>query len=136
LIGSAPYEALLVPDAAIGTEQARKFVLIVGPDNSVNQKYVTLGEIVDDLRVIKTGLAAEDRVIVNGLMRARPGATGTPHQRGARADAAPPAAPSPGPAPAGAPPAPAGPPRRGRHARRRRPDRRRRHAGEDQLSPA
>ena len=70
--GSAPYEALLVPDAAIGTEQARKVVLVVGADNTVSQKYVTLGEVVDDLRVIKSGLSATDRVIVNGLMRARP----------------------------------------------------------------
>src|SRR5262245_7155370 len=83
LIGSAPYDALLVPDAAIGTEQARKFVLIVGPDNTVNQKYVTLGDVVDDLRVIKSGLAADDRVIVNGLMRARPGAKVTPQEQGA-----------------------------------------------------
>ena len=44
--GSAPYEALLLPDAAIGTEQARKFVLVVGADNAVAQKYVTLGELV------------------------------------------------------------------------------------------
>ena len=42
--GSAPYEALLVPDDAIGTEQARKFVLVVGADNIARSKYVTLGE--------------------------------------------------------------------------------------------
>ncbi len=41
--GSAPYEALLVPDSAIGTEQARKFVLVVGPDNVATLRYVTLG---------------------------------------------------------------------------------------------
>ena len=71
---SLPYEALLVPDAAIGTEQARKYVLTVGADDTVAQKYVTLGELVGNLRVIKSGLSAEDRVIVNGMVRARVGA--------------------------------------------------------------
>jgi multidrug efflux system membrane fusion protein len=71
--GSAPYTALLVPDAAIGTEQARKFVLVVDADNAVRQQYVTLGELKGDLRVVKSGIAADDRVIVNGLMRAHVG---------------------------------------------------------------
>ncbi len=54
--GSPPYEALLVPDAAIGTEQTRKFVLIVDADNTVVPKYVTLGQTTsDNLRVIKSG---------------------------------------------------------------------------------
>ena len=71
--GSPPYEALMVTDAAIGTEQARKYVLVVASDGTANQKYVSLGPLFDGLRVIKDGLAADDRVIVNGLMRARPG---------------------------------------------------------------
>jgi RND family efflux transporter MFP subunit len=78
--GSAPYEALLVPDAAIGTEQARKFVLVVGSDNTAVAKYVTLGQVVDGLRVIKSGLAPDDNVVVNGLMRARAGTKVTPEQ--------------------------------------------------------
>ncbi len=81
--GSPPYTALLVPDAAIGTEQARKYVLVVDDDNVVRQKYVTLGQLDDGLRVIKDGLAAADRVIVNGLMRARPGMKVTPQEQGA-----------------------------------------------------
>ena len=49
---SAPYDALLVPDAVIGTEQARKFVYVVGPDNTAEQRFVTLGPLVDrSLRV-------------------------------------------------------------------------------------
>jgi len=80
IAGSAPYEAVLVPDAAIGTEQARKYVLVVGADNTVAQKYVTLGELSNDLRVIKSGLDANDRVIVNGMVRARPGAKVTPQE--------------------------------------------------------
>jgi RND family efflux transporter MFP subunit len=78
LPGSPTYTALLVPDAAIGSEQVRKFVLVVDGDNVVRQKYVKLGQAVDQLRVIKDGLEANDLVIVNGLMRARPGVKVTP----------------------------------------------------------
>lgn len=81
--GSAPYGALLVPDGAIGTEQARKFVLVVGPDNVATLRYVTLGDLVGRMRVIKSGLAPDDRVIVAGLMRARAGAKVTPQEQGA-----------------------------------------------------
>jgi RND family efflux transporter MFP subunit len=72
--GSAPYTALLVPDAAVGSEQVRKYVLTVDDNGIVRQKYVTLGQLYGDLRVIKTGLASGDRVIVDGLMHAHPGA--------------------------------------------------------------
>ena len=88
--GSPSYQALLVPDAAIGTEQARKYLLVVDGENVVRQKYVTLGQVSDNLRVIKEGLAPEDQVIVNGLMRARPGQKVTPQEEGA-----PPPAPGP-----------------------------------------
>ena len=71
--GSPPYAALLVPDDAIGTEQARKYVLVVDGQNIVRQKYVTLGELSGGLRIIKSGIAADDKVIVNGLMRAHVG---------------------------------------------------------------
>jgi RND family efflux transporter MFP subunit len=71
--GSPPYTALLLPDAAIGSEQVRKYVLVVDDSGMVQQKYVTLGQLDGGLRVIKDGLDANDRVIVNGLMRARPG---------------------------------------------------------------
>jgi multidrug efflux pump subunit AcrA (membrane-fusion protein) len=70
--GSPSYNALLVSDAAIGTEQTRKYVLVVDSENVVRMKYVTLGQSFNNLRVIKSGLQEEDRVIVNGLMRARP----------------------------------------------------------------
>jgi RND family efflux transporter MFP subunit len=78
---SAPAEALLVPDAAISTEQVRKFVYAVGPDNVATPKYVTLGQLVDkNMRVIKSGIDANDTIIINGLMRVRPGAKVTPQQ--------------------------------------------------------
>jgi RND family efflux transporter MFP subunit len=85
LPSSAPYTALLVPDAAIGSEQVRKYVLAVGPDNIAKMKYVTVGLAFDDLRVIKTGLEEGDRVIVNGLMRVRPGQKVVPQEEPAPA---------------------------------------------------
>jgi len=81
---SPPYEGLLLPDAAIGTEQARKFVLTVNADNTVVPKYVTLGQVTkDNLRVIKDGIGPDDTIIVNGLLRARPGQKVTPQEQGA-----------------------------------------------------
>jgi RND family efflux transporter MFP subunit len=81
---SPPYEALLVPDAAIGTEQARRLVTVVNAENVVAPKYVTLGQVLPDgLRVIKDGLGPDDRVIVNGQLRARPGQKVTPQEQGA-----------------------------------------------------
>ena len=77
---AAAYAALLVPDAAIVTEQARKYLLVLGADNVATQKYVTLGQVVDGLRVIKEGLAGDDRVIINGLLQARPGSKVTPQE--------------------------------------------------------
>ena len=88
--GSPTYNALLLPDSAIGTEQVRKYVLVVGSDNTAVLKYVTLGSLTDDnLRVIKSGIDAGDRVVVNGLMRARPGQKVTPQEQGAPAVAGP-----------------------------------------------
>jgi RND family efflux transporter MFP subunit len=81
---SPAYEALLVPNVAIGTEQARKFVLTVNAENTVMQKYVTPGQVTaDGLLVIKDGIGPDDRIIVNGLMRARPGQKVTPQEQGA-----------------------------------------------------
>jgi RND family efflux transporter MFP subunit len=82
---SPPAEALLVPDAAIGTEQVRKFVLAVGKDDVATPKYVTLGPVVDGLRVITAGLSPDDVVIVNGLMRVRPGVKVSPQEATAEA---------------------------------------------------
>ena len=80
-VAAAPArEALLVPDEAIGTEQVGKFVLVVDGENVARLKKVTLGPLVDGLRVITDGLSADDNIIVNGLMRARPGVTVTPQR--------------------------------------------------------
>lgn len=83
---SEPAEALLVPDTAIGTEQIRKFVYAVSKDNVANPKYVTLGPVVDGLRVIASGLDPDDDVVVNGLMRVRPGTKVSPEQATAEAE--------------------------------------------------
>jgi RND family efflux transporter MFP subunit len=79
LIGSAPYEALLLPDTAVATDQSRKIVFVVKDDDTVEAKPVVLGPLDDGLRVIREGLKAEDRVIVDGLQRARVGAKVSPH---------------------------------------------------------
>jgi len=81
--GSLPYEALLVPDAAIGSEQVRKFVFVLGADNVVQPKYVTLGQLSNGLRVIKDGLSPDDTIVVNGIARIRPGVKVNPQQQGA-----------------------------------------------------
>ena len=75
-----PADTLLVPEAAIGAEQARKFVMVVDASNVARPKYVTLGPVVDGMRVVN-GIAPDDTVIVNGLIRARPGAKVAPHQQ-------------------------------------------------------
>jgi membrane fusion protein, multidrug efflux system len=79
LIGSSPYEALLIPDSAIATDQSRKIVFVVKPDDTVEARPVELGPLDEGLRVIRTGLKAEDRVIVEGIQRARVGAKVSPH---------------------------------------------------------
>jgi RND family efflux transporter MFP subunit len=86
MAATAPADTLLVPEAAIGAEQVRKFVLVVDADNVARPKYVTLGPVVDGLRVV-AGISSDDNVIVNGLVRARPGAKVAPHQQ-STADAA------------------------------------------------
>ena len=83
-----PKDALLVPDAAIGSEQVRKFVYVVDAENTAKPKYVTLGQVVENNLRVVTGLDEGDRVIVNGLMRVRPGSKVTP-TTAAAADASP-----------------------------------------------
>ena len=67
------HEALLVPDSAIASDQSSKIVFTVAEDGTVGAKRVELGPIVDGLRVIRSGLAPTDRIVIDGLQRARPG---------------------------------------------------------------
>lgn len=79
VLGSAPYDALLLPDTAIATDQSRKIVFVVKDDDTVMAKPVVLGPLDDGLRVIKEGLNADDRVVIEGLQRVRIGAKVSPH---------------------------------------------------------
>src|SRR3982075_1251072 len=85
LIASAPYEALLLPDTVVATDQSRKIVFVVKDDDTVEARPVVLGPLDEGLRVIREGLKAEDRVIVDGLQRARVGAKVSPHPAAAPA---------------------------------------------------
>lgn len=78
LVGSAEYNALLINDSAIGTDQSVKYVLEVNADNKVAYRAVKLGPVVDGLRVVREGLAPGDSIVVNGLQRVRPGMPVTP----------------------------------------------------------
>jgi membrane fusion protein, multidrug efflux system len=80
LIGSSPYDTLLLPDTAIATDQSRKIVFVVKNDDTVAARTVTLGPLDGGLRVIRGGLRPEDRVIIDGLQRARVGAKVTPQK--------------------------------------------------------
>jgi multidrug efflux system membrane fusion protein len=71
-------EALLLPDSAIASDQSRKIVFTVADDGTVGTKLVALGPMVDGLRVIRSGLAPTDRIVIDGLQRARPGQKVTP----------------------------------------------------------
>ncbi len=73
LPGSRPYHALLIQDRAVGTDLDKRYVYVVGADGAIEYRAVQLGPIIDGLRVVKSGLVTNDRVVVNGLQRVRPG---------------------------------------------------------------
>ena len=68
-----PRESLLVPDAALGLDQRGRYLLVANDRDEVEYRSVETGQVVDGLRVIEKGIGMDDRVIVNGLQRARPG---------------------------------------------------------------
>jgi RND family efflux transporter MFP subunit len=73
LVGSEKMNAMLVRDAAIGTDQDRKFVLVVGPGDTLAYRPIVPGRLTDGLRIVTSGLKPGERIVVNGLMRVRPG---------------------------------------------------------------
>lgn len=75
LVGSSAYQGILIDDKAIGTDLNNKFVLVVNNENQLEYRPVTLGEKVNGLRIISSGLNASDRIVVNGLQRVRPSMT-------------------------------------------------------------
>ncbi|MCE9544296.1 MAG: efflux RND transporter periplasmic adaptor subunit [Planctomycetia bacterium] len=70
---SQPYKALLIPEKALATDQNLKFVYVVGSNNEATRRTVELGAQRGDLRIVKSGLTAGERVIVKGLQRVKPG---------------------------------------------------------------
>jgi membrane fusion protein, multidrug efflux system len=78
LAGTGTYAGLLIQDRAVGTDLSKKFVYVVDAKQEIEYRAVTLGPIVDGLRVVRSGLAAGEQVVVNGLQRVRPGAPVTP----------------------------------------------------------
>jgi membrane fusion protein, multidrug efflux system len=73
LPGSGKYQAILVPDEAIGSDQSQKFVYVVDAEGKAQYRVVKIGPLVDGLRVVREGVGPEDRVITAGLQRVRPG---------------------------------------------------------------
>jgi multidrug efflux system membrane fusion protein len=76
--GGSPHPVVLINDRAIGTDQGKKFVLVVGSGNKLAYREVTLGPAYEGLRVIREGLKADEKIVVNGLQRVRPGDTVAP----------------------------------------------------------
>ncbi len=76
----ASHPAVLIEDNAVGTDQTRRFVYVVGADSKVEYREIGLGPLFDGLRVVDHGLDAGERIVVNGLQRVRPGATINPQQ--------------------------------------------------------
>jgi multidrug efflux system membrane fusion protein len=72
--GGSPKNALLITDRAVGTDQSRKFVFVVDKDGKAEYRAVTLGPVIDGLRVVRSGLKPGEKIVVNGLQRVRPGA--------------------------------------------------------------
>jgi len=78
LLGSGEFDALLVPDSAILSDQSRRFVWALGKDDIPEQRVVEPGNLERGLRIIRAGLQRDDRIVINGMQRVRPGARVTP----------------------------------------------------------
>jgi RND family efflux transporter MFP subunit len=98
LLGSSEYNAILIDDRAVNTDQSQKYVLLLGPNNTIEYRKMKLGRLIDGLRVVHEGLKAGDVIVVNGAQRVHPGVVVTPQRvtmgsdETVPADAAPPAA--------------------------------------------
>ncbi len=80
LLGSGSYTGLLIPDEAVTAQQSDQIVYVVGKDNKVSLRKVTLGPTVDGLRVVRSGVGADDLLVIDGVQRAKVGAKVTPKQ--------------------------------------------------------
>ncbi|HEY4163809.1 MAG TPA: efflux RND transporter periplasmic adaptor subunit [Dongiaceae bacterium] len=77
--GSEPYDAIMIPDSAILSDQSQKIVMVVNPDDSVAPRVIRPGPAIDGLRVVREGLSKDDVIIIDGIMHVRPGAKVIPH---------------------------------------------------------
>jgi len=71
--GSGRHDAVLIPDSAIGTDQSEKFVFVIGADDSVERRKIDIGRRVQGLRIVREGLAGEEKILLRGLQRVKPG---------------------------------------------------------------
>jgi multidrug efflux system membrane fusion protein len=81
LVGSGTYAATLIKDEAVGTDLGKKFVLVVDKDNKAVYRSVDLGPKLEGLRIVRSGLEKDDRIVINGLQRVRPGSPIDPQDR-------------------------------------------------------
>jgi RND family efflux transporter MFP subunit len=88
LLASGEYAAILIEDRAVNTDQSQKYVLLLGADNKIEYRKVTLGRVIDGLRVVREGLKPGDVIVVNGAQRVHPGVTVTPQRVAMGADGA------------------------------------------------
>ncbi|AIL61413.1 multidrug efflux RND transporter periplasmic adaptor subunit MexE [Pseudomonas alkylphenolica] len=87
LVGSATYSAVLINDEAVGTDLGKKFVLVMDKDNKAAYRAVELGPKLEGLRIVRSGLSKEDRIVVKGLQRVRPGSPVDPQDTPMASDA-------------------------------------------------
>lgn len=73
ILGAAKHRAVLLPEEAFATDQDKRIVYVVGPDNKVSTKTVRMGPHIDGYRIVRDGLDGSETVVINGLMRVRPG---------------------------------------------------------------
>jgi membrane fusion protein, multidrug efflux system len=79
--GSPPYQGVLVPDEAIGTDQDRRIVWVVAEDNTVTPQVVRPGPRIDGYRLVREGLKGDETIVISGLQRVRPGIKVTPQPK-------------------------------------------------------
>ncbi|WP_296268143.1 multidrug efflux RND transporter periplasmic adaptor subunit MexE [Pseudomonas sp. UBA6562] len=87
LVGSAQYDAVLINDEAVGTDLGKKFVLVMDKDDTAAYRSVELGPKLEGLRIVRSGLGKDDRIVVKGLQRVRPGSKVTPQEAPMASDA-------------------------------------------------
>jgi RND family efflux transporter MFP subunit len=80
LLGSNEYDAILIDDRAVSTDQSQKYVLLLDADNKVEYRKVKLGRVIDGLRIVREGLKPGDVIVVSGAQRVHPGVTVTPQR--------------------------------------------------------